>query len=88
VVDIAVKYTGAPKDAIKHGNDRLKFTTILDEPGLSLLADELVAQKNIQENPGAKLYAEEFRGITWDLPKKEAAAVPHQSVASVGTREN
>lgn len=65
VVEIAVKYTGAPADAIRHGNDRLKFRTLIDEQGLSLLADELVAQKNIKENPGAALFAVEFQGITW-----------------------
>lgn len=65
VVEIAKKYTGAPEDAIKHGNGRLKFTTVIQEKGLSALADELVAQKNIKENPGSKLYAAEFKGITW-----------------------
>jgi NitT/TauT family transport system substrate-binding protein len=65
VVAIAVKYTGAPEDAIRHGNNRLKFTTVVQEKGLKLLADELVAQKNIKENPGDKLFAAEFKGITW-----------------------
>jgi NitT/TauT family transport system substrate-binding protein len=65
VVAIAEKYTGAPKDAIKHGNDRLKFTIQLQEKGLNALADELVAKKNIRENPGTALYANEFKGVTW-----------------------
>lgn len=65
IVDIAVKYTGAPADSVIHGNSRLKFTTRLQEQGLSALAEELVAQKNIRENPGDKLYAIEFKGITW-----------------------
>ena len=65
VVEIARKYTGAPEDAIKHGNNRLKFTTVIQEKGLRALGDELVAQKNIKENPGEKLYAAEFKGITW-----------------------
>jgi NitT/TauT family transport system substrate-binding protein len=65
VVEIAKKYTGAPEDAIKHGNGRLKFTTVIQEKGLSALADELVSLKNIKENPGTKLYASEFKGITW-----------------------
>ncbi|BCS54136.1 ABC transporter substrate-binding protein [Geobacter sp. SVR] len=65
VVEIAKKYTGAPEDAIRQGNDRLKFTTVIQEKGLSALADELVALKNIRENPGSKLYAAEFKGITW-----------------------
>ncbi len=65
VVAIAVKYTGAPADAIKHGNSRLKFQTTVDEPGISALADELIALGDIRENPGRRLYADEFRGITW-----------------------
>lgn len=65
VVAIAAKYTGAPDAAIKHGNHRLKFQTTVDEPGLSALADELIALGDIRENPGSRLYAEEFRGITW-----------------------
>jgi NitT/TauT family transport system substrate-binding protein len=67
IVDIAAKYTGAPKDAIRFGNHRLRFRIRLDEAGLSDLADELVAQNNIRENPGKNLFAEEFRGITWDV---------------------
>jgi NitT/TauT family transport system substrate-binding protein len=65
VVEIAKKYTGAPEEAIRHGNHRLKFTEQIDEKGLLALGDELVAQKNIRENPGQKLYATEFKGITW-----------------------
>lgn len=65
IVNIAEKYTGAPRDAIKHGNDRLKFTIQLQEKGLSDLADELVAKKSIKENPRQALYAEAFKGITW-----------------------
>ncbi len=67
VVEIAQKYTGAPEDAIRKGNHRLKFTTLLQEKGLNALGEELVAQKNVKENPGQKLYAEEFKGITWGL---------------------
>ena len=65
IVAIAAKYTGAPADAIKHGNDRLKFQTKLEEEGLSGLAVDLVAQGSIKENPGEALYAAEFKGITW-----------------------
>lgn len=65
IVDIAVKYTGAPAEAIIHGNDRLLFTTTVQEAGLSDLADELVAQKGIPSNLGTKFYADEFKGITW-----------------------
>ncbi|HSW39902.1 MAG TPA: ABC transporter substrate-binding protein [Acidobacteriota bacterium] len=65
IVSIAEKYTGAPRDAIIHGNDRLKFTIQLQEKGLSALADELVFMKNIRENPGTALFANQFKGITW-----------------------
>ncbi|MFZ4397894.1 MAG: hypothetical protein ACOYOU_19970, partial [Kiritimatiellia bacterium] len=65
IVAIATKYTGAPVAAIKHGNHRLKFQTTIKEEGLSLLADALVANGDIKENPGKKLYADAFKGITW-----------------------
>jgi NitT/TauT family transport system substrate-binding protein len=65
IVDIAVRYTGAPREAIIHGNDRLKFTVILDTKGLKLLGDELLKLGSIKENPGNRLFAEAFKGITW-----------------------
>lgn len=65
IVDIAVEYTGAPKDAIIHGNDRLLFRTLLDEKGLESLADDLIELGITNINPGKDLYAEEFKGITW-----------------------
>jgi len=65
IVAIAVKYTGAPADAIVHGNDRLKFQTQLAVDGLIALGDELLKENNIKENPGNKLFAAEFKGITW-----------------------
>lgn len=65
IVDIAVKYTGAPAEAVRYGNNRLKFRIDIDKQGLSGLADELVALSNIKENPGDKLYAQAFKGITW-----------------------
>lgn len=65
IVAIAVQYTGAPEDAIRHGNDRLKFQIALETEGLKALGDELVLLGNIKENPGDKLFAEEFKGITW-----------------------
>ncbi|MCL5887419.1 MAG: ABC transporter substrate-binding protein [Actinobacteria bacterium] len=66
IVEIAAQYTGAPEDAIRNGNARLLFTTAIQVEGLSYLADELVALENIRENPGTTMFAEEFRGITWD----------------------
>jgi NitT/TauT family transport system substrate-binding protein len=65
IVDIAARYTGAPKEAIIHGNDRLKFTITFDRSGITELGDELVKLGNIKENPKDRLFAEAFRGITW-----------------------
>lgn len=65
IVAIAVKYTGSPEDAIRHGNDRLKFQTKLDVEGLKKLGDELVRGGNIKENPGDKIFANSFKDITW-----------------------
>jgi len=65
IVKIAAKYTGAPEAAIAHGNDRLKFRIALDVEGLKKLGDELLKENNIKENPGDKLFAGEFKGITW-----------------------
>ncbi|MCL2109667.1 MAG: ABC transporter substrate-binding protein [Oscillospiraceae bacterium] len=65
IVDIAHNYTGAPKDAIIHGNNRLLFGITLEVEGLKKLADELVAMDDISENPGDTMFAEAFKGITW-----------------------
>jgi NitT/TauT family transport system substrate-binding protein len=65
IVKIAVDYTGAPQEAIVHGNNRLKFQIKLETEGLKLLGNELVAEKNIKENPGEKQFAGQFKGITW-----------------------
>jgi NitT/TauT family transport system substrate-binding protein len=66
IVEIAHVPTGAPKDAIIHGNPRLIFTTRLDEEGLCKLGDELVRMGHIRECPSDFMFAPEFRGITWD----------------------
>ncbi|MCL2053391.1 MAG: ABC transporter substrate-binding protein [Oscillospiraceae bacterium] len=65
IVDIAHNYTGAPKDAIIHGNNRLLFGIPLEVEGLKKLADELVAMDDIKENPGDMMFAEAFKGVTW-----------------------
>lgn len=66
IVEISSKYTGAPADAVRHGNDRLKFRVAIDKPGLELLAKELLSLGSIKELPGDRLYAKEFKGITWE----------------------
>lgn len=66
IVDIAHKHTGAPAEAIAHGNHRLMFTTRLDARGLCKLGDELVRMGHIRECPSDFMFAPEFRGITWD----------------------
>ena len=65
VVKIAVDYTGAPRDAVVHGNHRLLFGIQIPTDGLIKLGDELLAAGNIKENPGLSMFAEEFKGITW-----------------------
>jgi len=65
IVKIATDYTGAPENAIRHGNNRLKFGIDLKVEGLNGLADALLAEGNIKEKPGDNMFAAEFKGITW-----------------------
>ena len=65
IVKIAADYTGAPNEAIIHGNNRLKFGIQLAVDGLKALGDELLALGNIKEHPGESMFASEFKGITW-----------------------
>ena len=65
IVEIAAQYTGAPENAIIHGNHRLLFGTTIEVEGLKKLADELVAMDDIKSNPGDSMFADAFRGITW-----------------------
>jgi NitT/TauT family transport system substrate-binding protein len=65
IVKIAADYTGAPEEAIRHGNDRLKFGIKLEIEGLRALGDELLALEAITENPGESMFADAFKGYTW-----------------------
>jgi len=65
IVAIAVDYTGAPKDAIIHGNDMLKFGITLEVEGLKALGDELLSVGNIPQNPDDSMFSDVFKGITW-----------------------
>ena len=65
IVKIAIDYTGAPAPAIIHGNHRLLFGTKLEVDGLIELGNELIALENIKENPGNRMFANQFKGITW-----------------------
>ena len=65
IVAIAAQYTGAPEEAITHGNHRLLFGIKLEVDGLKALGDELINLDNIKENPGESMFAEAFKGITW-----------------------
>lgn len=67
IVEIAVLHTGAPEDAIRHGNHRLIFNSRLESDGLFYLADALLQMEGnlIPENPFYDMFAEPFRGITW-----------------------
>ena len=65
IVAIAAGYTGAPENAIIHGNHRLLFGTTIEVEGLKQLADELVNMDDIRANPGDNMFADAFKGITW-----------------------
>ncbi|OPY68431.1 MAG: alkanesulfonate transporter substrate-binding subunit [Syntrophorhabdaceae bacterium PtaU1.Bin034] len=65
IVAIAVKYTGAPENAIRNGNHRLGFTTKLTVEAHNGLALALIEQGAIKTNPLPGAYAQEFKGITW-----------------------
>jgi len=65
IVKIAIDYTGAPRNAIIHGNHRLLFGIKLEVDGLKALGNELIALDNIKENPGNRMFANEFKGTTW-----------------------
>jgi NitT/TauT family transport system substrate-binding protein len=65
VVEIAAKYTSTPKKVLERSIGKFHFSEKIDEKGLNVLAEELVAVKAIRENPGERLYAVEMKGITW-----------------------
>jgi len=43
----------------------LKFGTKIEVEGLMKLGNELIALDNIKENLGNRMFAEEFKGVTW-----------------------
>ena len=65
IVDIAVLHTGAPEDAIRHGNYRLIFNSRIEADRLFYLADVLVEMGNMPENPLYDMFADAFYGVTW-----------------------
>jgi NitT/TauT family transport system substrate-binding protein len=65
VVEIAAKYTSTPERVLQRSITRFRFSERIDETGLNILAEELVAVKAIRENPRERLYAVEMRGVTW-----------------------
>jgi len=65
IVAIAVKYTRAPEEAIKHGNHRLGFTMKLTTDVHYSLGEALIEQGVIKTNPLPGAFAQEFKGITW-----------------------
>jgi NitT/TauT family transport system substrate-binding protein len=66
IVEIAAKYTGASKDAIKHGMVRIHLTTDLNLVRIKALQDSLVRVGALKEPlKDEQLFAEELKGITW-----------------------
>jgi NitT/TauT family transport system substrate-binding protein len=66
IVAIAHKYVpNVSEQAIINSNPKLGFTTKLDTHHLIGYAQALVNQGTIDTNPGEKLFAPEFKGITW-----------------------
>jgi NitT/TauT family transport system substrate-binding protein len=65
IVAIAVKYTRAPEEAIRHGNHRLGFTIKLTTDVHYSLGEALIEQGVIKKNPLPGAFAQEFKGITW-----------------------
>lgn len=65
IVAIAVKFTRAPEEAIRHGNHRLGFTIKLTTDVHHSLGEALIEQGVIKTNPLPGAFAQEFKGITW-----------------------
>jgi NitT/TauT family transport system substrate-binding protein len=66
IVAIARKYVpNVSEQAIINSNPKLGFTIKLDTKGLTGYAQALVNQGTIESNPGDKLFAPEFKRITW-----------------------
>ncbi|GHV85476.1 hypothetical protein AGMMS50230_10840 [Spirochaetia bacterium] len=66
IVAIAQKYVpNVSRQAIVNSNPKLGFTIHLATAQLIGYAQALVNQKTIDKNPGEKLFAPEFKGITW-----------------------
>lgn len=66
IVEIAYKYTGAPKEAIKHGMVRIHLTTDLNVTRIKALMRSLVRigalKKPLSDN---ELFSGLFKGMTW-----------------------
>ncbi len=66
IVEIAAKYTGASKEAIKHGMVRIHLTTDLNLIRIKALQDSLVRVGALKQPlKDEELFAEELKGITW-----------------------
>ncbi len=66
IVDIANKYTGASKEAIKHGMVRIHLTTELNVIRIRALMGSLVRVGALKEPlKDEDIFAAEFKGITW-----------------------
>jgi NitT/TauT family transport system substrate-binding protein len=64
---IAERYTSTPAGILPKALGRLKFSERIDEGRISRLGEEMLKAGIIRENPQDRLYAQEFRGITWGI---------------------
>jgi NitT/TauT family transport system substrate-binding protein len=62
---IAERYTSTPSAILPKALSRLKFSDRVDEARIKRLAEEMRASGLIRENPKERLYAAEFKGVTW-----------------------
>lgn len=66
IVEIGHRYTGSSKEAIRHGNVRIHFTTSLNRPRIKAMMRSLVRLDAIKEVlKDEELYSDVSKGITW-----------------------
>jgi NitT/TauT family transport system substrate-binding protein len=65
IVDIAKKYISIERELVIASNPRMFFSVRLAVDAIVAYADQLLRQGAIDKNPGERIFAPEFKGITW-----------------------